>query len=79
MPDAPDIEEPTPVLPDLPKGRRALPLEDYVAEAVRGARIAGELALTKSNDEDVEARVKAAEAYARWRHGAYLAGQVVSL
>lgn len=79
IPDAPDIAEPEIVLPELPQGRRALPLEDYVAEAVRGARAVGELALTKSNDEDIDARVRAAEEYARWRHAAYLAGQVVSL
>lgn len=79
MPDAPDIAEPEIGLPEIPKGRRALPIEQYVAEAVRGARLVGELAATKSDDEDVDARVAAAEAYARWRHAAYLAGQVVSL
>lgn len=79
IPDAPDIADPEMALPELPKGRRALPIEDYVAEAVRGARLVGELAATRSVDEDVEARVRAAEAYARWRHQSYLDGKVVSL
>lgn len=76
-------------LPEIPVGRPAPPLEEYVAEAIRGAHLVAdekerrhppESQAERKDYEDARGfRVKKAEEYARWRHAGYVAGEVGSL
>lgn len=81
--DAP-LEEPEPRLPELLAGRPAPPLEVYVAAAraaVEDLLARGLVDASRDGKPDDEGarRIARAEAYARWRHGEFLAGRVNSL
>lgn len=84
----PEVE--FPVLPRLPRGRTAPPLELYVAKALELARIEGERKYARLGDplnqkeanerkDDIASRVEKAEGYARWRWQGYLDGEIASL
>lgn len=71
-------EEPEMVEVELPKGRPAPPLEQYVADH----RKAVQLELDKGLKEAIykgKGRVDRAEDYARWRWHGYVNGEIASL
>jgi hypothetical protein len=80
VPSAPDITEgeERKVLPELPVGRPAPPLEEYVAAHVEACRLAINAGL-KNPIHRGDDRLARAEAYARWRWQGYVDGVVVSL
>ena len=78
-------DEPEMVMPELPAGRAAPPIEEYVAEQLGLTRRDVTVrARNRTEGEgllviDLEARLAKTEKYARWRHKGYVAGEIVSL
>jgi len=69
-------------LPEIPAGRPAPPLGEYMAQAalaVERLLAAGLVDASRDGAQDPQGRIERAEAYARWRHGEFLAGRVHSL
>lgn len=80
-----DLAEPA--LPDLPVGRAAPPVEEYVALqlAITRAELdarrdrGGRERPADAADIDEAGRLERTEAYARYRHAGFVAGEIASL
>jgi hypothetical protein len=80
-------EELEPRLPELPVGRAAPPVEEYVALqlAITRAELAarrdrgGRERPADAADIDEAGRLARTEAYARYRHAGFVAGEIASL
>jgi hypothetical protein len=66
------------VLPELPKGRPAPDVEEYVGEARLAVERLMKQGLKDALYEGTD-RTERAEEYARWRHEGYVNGEVASL